>query len=118
VAGYSRDRKVAYLEFMLERDGLFDAFKDKIAQMVSGVTWEQAKNQPLVANQLASQLAAELYPQIYPNSKAFQDQRIDEVVKNDDLARDMVALVRRRSAARTSSSSSTKWGNMWAPGTS
>jgi len=96
-AGYSQDRKVAYLELMLERDGLFDAFKSKIAQVVPGVTWEQIKNQPLVANQLASQLAAEIYPAVYPSSKSFQDQRIDEVVKNDDLAREMIALVRRRS---------------------
>jgi len=96
-AGYSQDRKVAYLELMLERDGLFDAFKGKIAQVVPGVTWEQIKNQPLVANQLASQLAAEIYPAVYPSSKSFQDQRIDEFVKNDDLARDMIALVRRRS---------------------
>lgn len=96
-AGYSRDRKVAYLELMLERDGKLDAFKEKIAQVVPGMTWEQIKNQPLVANQLASQLAAELYPSVYPNPKSFHDQRLDEVIKVDDQAREMVALARRRS---------------------
>ncbi len=96
-AGYSRDRKVAYLEFMMERDGKLDEFRDKIAQRVPGMTWDQAKNQPLVANQLASQLAAEFYPSIYPNSKSFHDQKIDELVKADDQARDMIGLARRRS---------------------
>lgn len=96
-AGYSRDRKVAYLELMLERDGKLDAFKEKIAQVVPGMTWEQIKNQPLVANQLASQLAAELYPAVYPTPKSFHDQRLDEVIKVDDQAREMVELARRRS---------------------
>jgi len=96
-AGYSRDRKVAYLEFMLERDGKLGEFKDKIADLVDGMTWDQLKNQPLVANQLASQLAAEFYPRIYHDSKSFHDQKLDEAVMTDDQARDMIELARRRS---------------------
>ena len=96
-AGYSRDRKVAYLEFMLERDAQFDTFRSKIAQVVPGMTWEQIKNQPLVANQLASRLAAEIYPAVYPTPKSFHDQKLDELIKTDDQARDMIALARRRS---------------------
>jgi len=96
-AGYSRDRKVAYLEFMLERDAKLYDFKQQIAALAGGMEWEQIKNQPLVANQLASQLAAEFFPNIYLNSKSFHDQKIDEVIKTDDQARDMIELARRRS---------------------
>lgn len=96
-AGYSRDRKVAYLEFMLEREGELDEFKEKISGLAGGMSWDQVKNQPLVANQLASQLAAEFFPSVYPTSKSFHDQKIDEVVKADDQTRDMIDLARRRS---------------------
>jgi hypothetical protein len=96
-AGYSRERKVAYLEFMLERDGKLEAFKQRIADLAGGMTWEQVKNQVLVVNQLASRVAPEFYPSLYPDPKSFQDQKLDEVVKADDQARDMIELVRRRS---------------------
>src|SRR5947209_17047270 len=76
-AGYSRDRKVAYLEFMLERDDKLDAFRKRIDEL-AGMSWEAIRNQPLVANQLCSQLAPEFYPQFYKDAKAFQDQKLDE----------------------------------------
>jgi hypothetical protein len=96
-AGYSRDRKVAYLEFMLERDSKFDQFKKRIEELSGGMSWNEIRNQPLVSNQLASQLASEFYRKIYPTSKSFHDQKLDEVIKTDDQARDMIGLVRRRS---------------------
>ena len=96
-AGYSRDRKVAHLELMLERDGKLEAFEAEIEKLVPGTTWKQAKNQPLVANQLASRLASKMYPEIYTDEKSFQDQRLDEMLKIDDQARELIDLVRRRS---------------------
>ncbi|HNS74575.1 MAG TPA: BREX system P-loop protein BrxC, partial [bacterium] len=53
-AGYSRDEKIAYLEFMLERDGKLDAFKQRILEMSGGKEWDEIKNQPLVMKALAS----------------------------------------------------------------
>src|SRR5262249_24988701 len=50
-AGYSRDRKVAYLEFMLERDGKLARFKERIAEIAGGMSWDEIRNQPLVSNQ-------------------------------------------------------------------
>jgi hypothetical protein len=95
-AGYSRDRKVAYLEFMLERDDKRDAFRKRIEELAE-TSWESVRNQPLVANQLASQLAPEFYPQFYREAKEFQDQKLDEAIKSDDQARDMIDIARRRS---------------------
>ena len=96
-AGYSRDRKVAHLELMLERDGKLESFEAEIQKLVPETTWRQAKNQPLVANQLASRLASRMYPQIYTDEKSFQDQKLDEMLKIDDQARELIDLVRRRS---------------------
>ncbi len=95
-AGYSRDRKAAYLEFMLERDNKLEAFEKRI-QDLAEVPWKEIRNQPLVANQLASQLAPEFYPQFYKDSKSFHDQKLDEAIKTDDQARDMIDIARRRS---------------------
>ena len=96
-AGYSRDRKVAHLELMLERDGKLESFEAEIQKLVPETTWRQAKNQPLVANQLASRLASRMYPDIYTNEKSFQNQKLDEMLKIDDQARELIDLVRRRS---------------------
>jgi uncharacterized protein DUF6079 len=95
-AGYSRDRKIAYLEFMLEKDGKLDEFRQRISALANGKSWEDIKNQPLVANQLASRLACELYPDIFPDGRSFQEMRLHEDIKEDDRVREMIDLVRRR----------------------
>src|SRR5262249_50539813 len=42
-------------------------------------------------------LAPEFYSQFYRDAKAFQDQKLDEAIKSDDQARDMIDIARRRS---------------------
>ena len=71
-AGYSRDRKVAHLELMLERDGKLEAFEAEIEKLVPGATWKQAKNQPLVANQLASRLLQRCIRRSIQTRRAFR----------------------------------------------
>jgi hypothetical protein len=95
-AGYSRDRKIAYLEFMLEKDGRLDGFRLRISALANGKSWEGIKNQPLVANQLASRLACELYPDIFPDGRSFQEMKLHEDIKEDDRVREMFDLIRRR----------------------
>ena len=53
-AGYSKDKKVAYLQFMLEKDGQMESFEKRIKELSKGKTWKQIQNQPLVVNQFAS----------------------------------------------------------------
>jgi hypothetical protein len=71
-AGYSKDKKVAYLQLMLERDGKWDAFEKRIKELAKGRSWREIQNQPLVAQQFASKLACEFYPDIFPTTDAFQ----------------------------------------------
>jgi len=96
-AGYSRDRKVAYLELMLERDNRMDEFEKRITEITKGKTWESIKNQPLAVKSIASKIAAEFYPELWEDSKSFNEIKIEDAIKEDDRVREMLDLVRRRS---------------------
>lgn len=96
-AGYSKDKKVAYLQFMLEKDGKMEAFETRIQELSKGKTWKQIQNQPLVVNQFASRLAHEFYPEVFPDATAFQKLRVDEAEKENERVAEMLELVRRRS---------------------
>ena len=95
-AGYSRDAKIAYLEFMLEKDGRADEFKARITECSNGKTWDEIKNQPLVIKALASRVASEFYPDLFPDSKTFNEIRIEEQLKEDDRVSQMLDLIQRK----------------------
>lgn len=99
-AGYSRDAKIAYLEFMLEKEGRLDAFKDRIGELSKGKTWDDIKNQPLVIKALASRAAVEFYPELFPDSKTFNEIKIEEQLKEDDRVGQMLDLVERKAGTR------------------
>jgi len=94
-AGYPRDKKLAHLQLMLERDGKMADFEKRITEISKGKTWKAIQNQSLVAGQFAGRAATELYPELYPDEASFQRQRIDEVVMEDERVTDMINLVRR-----------------------
>ena len=96
-AGYSKDKKIAYLQLTLERDGKIGAFEQRITELCKGKTWKQIQNQPLVANQFASQLAHEFYPEFFPDAASFQRLRVDEAEKENDRVAAMLELIRRKS---------------------
>ena len=96
-AGYSRDQKIAYLEFMLERDERFEEFKARISELSNGKSWDDLKNQPLATKALASKAAPEFYPDLFPDSKTFNDIKIEEQIQEADRVRDMLELIRRKS---------------------
>lgn len=99
-AGYSRDEKIAYLEFMLERDGQLDKFKKRISDLSKGKDFDEIKNQPLVMKALASKVASEFYPELFPDSKAFNEIRIEERIKEDDRVKQMLDLVERKTGQK------------------
>jgi hypothetical protein len=95
-AGYSKDKKIAYFQMMLERDGKREAFELRIAELSKGKTWKQIQNQPLVANQFAGQLAHEFYPEFFPDADSFQRLRVDEAEKENERVAEMLELIRRK----------------------
>jgi len=96
-AGYSRDKKIAYLEFMLERDGKMKEFEARISKLTKGKTWQEIKNQPLVVKSFASRLASEFYPDIWPDAKAFNEIKLEEAEKESDRIKEMLDLLWRKS---------------------
>lgn len=99
-AGFSREKKIAYLEFMLERDGRLAEFEARVPELVKGISWRAIHNDPLVTKSIASRLASEFYPQIWPDARSFNDIKIEEAHKEDDRVREMIDLVRRRSGKK------------------
>lgn len=95
-AGYSKDKKVAYFEFMLERDGKMEAFKSRILEETKGKSWDEIKNQPLSVKTFASRLASEFYKETWPDSKSFNEVKIEEAWKEDERVQEMLDLVRRK----------------------
>jgi hypothetical protein len=96
-AGYPRDKKVAHLQFMLERDGKMPEFEKRIQALAKGKTWQQIQNQPLVVAQFSAIAASELYNEVWPTPQAFQQLKIDEVEMENERVTEMLDLVRRKS---------------------
>jgi hypothetical protein len=99
-AGYSEDLKVAELERMLERDGNFDKFLARAQQELDGTPWAEARNQPLVANEIASRLAHEFYPKIFLTAESFQNITLHVNKSEFKRAEEMVELIRRKSGKK------------------
>jgi hypothetical protein len=95
-AGYSRDRKIAYLELMLEQDGKLKEFEAEVEER-RDTTWEEVKDQPLVANRMASDLAHKFYPDIFRDEDALQTLNVDEMINEQERSEKMIDLIRERS---------------------
>ena len=99
-AGYSRDAKIAYLEFMLESEGKLDAFKQRVGELSKGKHWDEIKNQPLVMKALAAKVAVEFYPDIFEDTKAFNDIRIEDRIKEDERVKQMLDLIEKKTGTK------------------
>ena len=96
-AGYSRDRKTAYLQFKLERDKKWDAFEKRVKELRNGRSWADIVNDPIVAAKTASVLACEFYADTFPDEKAFANLKLDEAIHEDERTAEMLDLIKRRS---------------------
>ena len=94
-AGYSRDRKTAYLQFMLERDGKWDAFEKRVGELRNGRKWVDIVSDPIVAAKTASVLACEFYKELFPDEKAFSILKLDEAIHEDERTTEMLDLIKR-----------------------
>jgi hypothetical protein len=96
-AGYPKDRKLAYLQLMLERGGQMAEFEKRIIAKAKGKAWSDILNQPLVAQEFASALASEFYPDVFKTPKDFKDLKVDDVQFENERVREMLELIRRKS---------------------
>ena len=96
-AGYSRERKIAYLEFMLERDGKREQFEKRYSELAGGKKWAQIQSNPLVAATYAAKLACEFYPEHWKDPTDFQRVKLDEANFEEPRVSEMLDIIKRRS---------------------
>lgn len=92
-AGYSRNLKVAALERRLQKDGRYDAFRQRIADDL-GVPWPEVQNDPLVIDSLIPDLAHEFYPQLFKTPTAFSTETAEFVRFENERVREMIQIAR------------------------
>jgi len=94
-AGYSKEEKLAQLEFRLDKDGRLDEFRRAYSEQF-GRAWEDVHNNPLVGVAHADQLVPRFYPQEYAKAGDFRSLRFSMVESVRDLAATMLDLIRRK----------------------
>ncbi len=95
-AGFSKEKKLAQLEFVLERRNLLDAFRVAYRQHF-GREWETIHNDPLIGVAEAAQIVPTILPQQFPTPDSFRQLRFQEATTVSDRAREMIELIRQRS---------------------
>ena len=98
--GYSSaEKKVAYLELRLDRDGKYEEFK-KAAQEILDAPWSEAQNDPMAGLSVASQLAPVFYPKLFKDEESFQNLNIEEVTSEKDRVESMLEILKKKTGKK------------------
>ncbi len=84
-AGYSKEKKLAELEFTLEARGLADRFRQSYRERF-GDDWDRVHNDPLIGVAGAAQIVPSLLKE-FPNPESFSRLRFEEATDVRDRAR-------------------------------
>ena len=94
-AGFSKEKKLAQLEFTLERRNNLEEFRQAYRSRY-GEDWERIHNDPLLGVARAAEIVPEILPDEFPTPESFSALRFEEARDVRDLAREMIDLSRRR----------------------
>jgi hypothetical protein len=94
-AGYSKEKKLAQLEFTLDKRALTDRFHEAYRKKFSD-EWEKIHNDPLIGVARAAQIVPELLPADFPSPEAFSRLRFEEAADVRTRAAEMIELVRKK----------------------
>jgi hypothetical protein len=94
-AGYSKEKKLAQLEFTLDSRGLMERFRDRYRKKFSA-EWELIHNDPLIGVARAAQIVPELLQKEFPTPESFRTLRFEEALDARTRAFQMIDLVRRK----------------------
>ncbi|MBI3971803.1 MAG: BREX system P-loop protein BrxC [Chloroflexi bacterium] len=94
-AGYSKEEKLAQLEFRLDKEDRLDAFRRAYTAKF-GDRWEEVHDDPLIGVSRAAQLAPVFFPQEFPQPEAFSRLRFSLAGDVRDRAAEILDLVRRK----------------------
>ena len=95
-AGFSKEKKLAQLEFTLDERGLYDEFRS-IYQDKYQEPWEEVHNDPLLGVRRASEILPEVMPQDFPDAMNFLKLRFEMSENVRDIAQRMIDVTRRNS---------------------
>lgn len=94
-AGYSKEKKLAQLEFTLDKRGLSDRFREAYRQKFDD-DWDKIHNDPLIGVARAAQIVPELLPKEFATPESFSRLRFEEAADVRTRAQEMIDLVRRK----------------------
>ena len=94
-AGYSKEKKLAQLEFTLDKRGLSDRFRGAYRKKFDD-EWEKIHNDPLIGVARAAQIVPELLPQEFETPESFSRLRFEEAADVRTRAQEMIDLVHRK----------------------
>ena len=98
-AGYAPEVKVAELEFLLEKEGKYDAFKKRVEEE-KGRPWADIQSNKMLAKSVASKLAPEFFPEIWESSADFNEITVESTETIRDQIEKMLDLIERRTGSR------------------
>ncbi len=94
--GYSKEKKLAELEFTLDERGLFADFQTAYQQRFNG-KWLAIHNNPMMGIARAAQLLPQFLPAEFPTPESFTNLKFEMAEDIRDLAQRMITLARRHS---------------------
>lgn len=97
-AGFSKEKKLAQLEFTLERRGKLEDFRQAYQSRYKQ-SWERIHNDPLLGVARAASIVPSILPDEFPTPESFSTLRFEEARDLRDLAREMIELVRRKTGS-------------------
>lgn len=99
-AGYSREKKIAHLEYMLDRDGKRPQFEALIQESSGGEPWAEIRNDVMAAATYAKQAASRLYPKLWPAPQDFDSLKLDVAVTEAEQVKHMLEIIERKTGSR------------------
>lgn len=94
-AGFSKEKKLAKLEFTLERRNKLEAFREAYRSQYKE-DWERIHNDPLLGVARAAAIVPKILKEEFPTPESFSTLRFEEARDVRDLAREMIELCRRK----------------------
>lgn len=98
-AGFSKEKKLAQLEFTLDRQGKLDAFKAAYRERFQG-DWEAIHNDPLIGVARGAQLVPAFLPKEFPTPESFRQLKFEEGLSVRDRAEAMLQIARKRAGCQ------------------
>jgi len=96
-AGYSKEKKIAQLEFKLDELGRYDEFREAYRTAFPGKgEWDDVHNDPLIGVSRADQLVPEFLTDDFPKRGDFRSLKFEEATSVRDQAEQIISLVRRQ----------------------